>query len=364
MFGYAKEWLRRRLRDGLRLSELETRLNTLAGFPAEKLDAVLRAAEELKSLRPQPYSVSVVSEPPQGTVRGVPHAEEGPYQILNRSGLFVVGNARSGTTILMDILNSSPEVFLFSEYNLHILRRFPATDFGYGPSNRLEAFVARRLDQFPLYEKCSQIQPWLLELNDESMLWNHLSRHFPYVGDKIAMGAADYGGYSEPQLALELFKNIPFASAFLPLRSPIDAAASMRRKFSEIPSSRIVESVRDSLRCVLELYALMGRSVLVFHEDLQPAIIDEIAEHLQTKLTVSPDLVSKEFVTPWKDDPELKRMFPEWRALQELEEIYERIRERMQIDNKLLKTTRRREWIREWLDLIDDVLIPEVRATG
>src|SRR5204862_6445007 len=40
--------------------------------------------------------------------------------LLEKQGLFVVGHARSGTSILMQALNTSPDIFLLGEANLYV----------------------------------------------------------------------------------------------------------------------------------------------------------------------------------------------------------------------------------------------------
>jgi hypothetical protein len=43
-----------------------------------------------------------------------------PATLPPERGLFVIGAARSGTTILQNALNHSPAIFLFGEPNLHL----------------------------------------------------------------------------------------------------------------------------------------------------------------------------------------------------------------------------------------------------
>jgi len=53
-------------------------------------------------------------------------AREDAFNLSDR-GLFVVGHARSGTTILLDALNSSRDVYCLGEANLH--KTIEKTDF-------------------------------------------------------------------------------------------------------------------------------------------------------------------------------------------------------------------------------------------
>ncbi|MHC4179760.1 MAG: hypothetical protein ACYSWU_19805, partial [Planctomycetota bacterium] len=98
---------------------------------------------------------------------------------LSKSGVFIVGNARSGTTILFKCINLAKDVYLLGEGNLYANHGNPEFRSSYNETH--EHLRNPRAKGFFLPEP-----PVSLQGGMAYMAW--LARHYRYVGDKLAFG--------------------------------------------------------------------------------------------------------------------------------------------------------------------------------
>lgn len=207
--------------------------------------------------------------------------------------LYVVGYARSGTTILMDILNSSPDVFLFSELNLHVLRRFPDCFSSYGGDTFIEQFAVRKKSELPLLYKgaAPPLAGPATGTPDEYL--DSLGSRYRYVGDKIATAHRNMGGAWDIELLREFLDKEIQADAELvfTLRRPSTNLASIARMFPHVELPVWGKSLADAMVIILEAHARANRSRIVFHEDIGPTMITDLAYLLRVDCLISPDLV-------------------------------------------------------------------------
>ncbi|MCX7353068.1 MAG: sulfotransferase, partial [Proteobacteria bacterium] len=143
------------------LSDLSKRVNTLSdGISGldEKISTQLIQKDEKSSNKP-----------------------EDNFSLTNR-GLFVVGHARSGTTILLDALNSSRDVYCLGEANLH--KTVEKTDF----CNWFNAM--HRSFNNPLMKSS-----YLPDFSDQSGwgVLKKMSESYKFVGEKVAFRQEELG---------------------------------------------------------------------------------------------------------------------------------------------------------------------------
>jgi len=164
---------------------------------------------------------------------------------LNKT-LFIIGSGRSGTTILQNALNSCPDIYLFGEAKFHF---------------RLEIANARKFyndmhRSFGNQETKSTYLPAFFGGDgpfDEQL--RQLSRHYTYVGDKIAIGPCEYR-YSVSEFID--FHSEHFFSSYniFTFRAPRPTIVSINKIYSNVS---IFEKF-DSYLSIIELYIRMRRS--------------------------------------------------------------------------------------------------------
>lgn len=106
---------------------------------------------------------------------GAPEAAT-PDTAASGSELFVIGAARSGTTIMGDILNSSDDICLLSEANLHYSWEMPAFVYSFNNQHRNGGRLTSRSSYLP--------KSWIGLTAHETL--DELRKSFRIVGSKTA----------------------------------------------------------------------------------------------------------------------------------------------------------------------------------
>ena len=157
-----------------------------------------------------------------------------PWEELSRQGLFVIGHARTGTTVLQDALNDSRAIFLFNEPDFHSDPGTP--DF----RQRHNAMHRRYRNQETKGTFCP-------DLFGEDRSWDayfaRLCDHYRYVGSKVTINPNPTDPYND---ALLNFCTRKFydATYIFTFRDPLDVTVSTRGLVSyqghEPPSPDVV----------------------------------------------------------------------------------------------------------------------------
>lgn len=207
--------------------------------------------------------------------------------------LHVVGYARSGTTIVMDILNSSSDVFLFSELNLHVLRKFPELFSAYGGDGFVEHFAERKRKELPLSYKGAVPPSTDLDFLTPDQYVDAVGQSFRYVGDKIATAHRSMGGVLDIELLKDFLEQEDESGAVLifTLRRPSENLLSVSKMFPEAELKLWGKSIAEASVAIIESFLRGNQSYLVFHEDIGPSLIAELSELLGIKFSLSPELV-------------------------------------------------------------------------
>jgi carbamoyltransferase len=207
--------------------------------------------------------------------------------------LHIIGYARSGTTIMMDILNSSSEVFLFSELNLHVLRKFPELFSSYGGDGFVEHFAERKRKELPLTYKGAVPPSSDLDYLTPDQYVDAVGQSFRYVGDKIATSHRYMGGVLDLELLKDFLEQEDKSGAVLifMLRRPSENLLSISKMFPEADLKLWGKSIAETSIAIMEYFLKGNQSYLVFHEDINPSLVVELSELLGMKFTLSPELV-------------------------------------------------------------------------
>ncbi|HEX7376830.1 MAG TPA: sulfotransferase, partial [Pirellulales bacterium] len=193
-------------------------------------------------------------------------------QSLERGALFVVGCARSGTTILTRCLNCAPEIMLLEEplFFLHegvadFARAFNKQHAAMGNRRQKGSFVApaRRSEFGPLGLLC------------------RLHRDHRYVGEKVAWGPLGFPD-DWPRRYLDFqSRHFLHSQYVLILRTPVEAIWSMHKMFPEQPLPRLFETWLRSTSLLLDAYQLFPNCRVVFFNDLSQTLIKRLAHWLE-----------------------------------------------------------------------------------
>ena len=200
-------------------------------------------------------------------------------EALARRGLFVVGNARSGTSIFCRCLNYSRDVYLLEECNVHVNHHRP--DF-HAWFNRMH----RELGNLPSKGTYVPSPPVPLEGGLPYLRW--LSRHHKYVGEKVAfVPLGTYGGRPFQDVFFEFHSQFFYeAKHFLIVRTPAECTWSMQKLFPQAELAMVVESWLRSLAVCLDLYATFPHCWMVFFDRLSRETIAGISQILEVEIPV------------------------------------------------------------------------------
>ena len=182
--------------------------------------------------------------------------------VLGDKGVFIVGNARSGTAILCDCFNLSPEIFLLGEANVYLHHR--RDDFA-AKFNRQHEDVRNRRG------KGTYLPPAIAaESGGMAALWR-MGRFHRYVGEKIAFGPhGTVGGQSHQELFFAFHARYFYASKyFLTLRAPAECIWSMAKMFPQKDPRELYESWLNTLKIQLDLLHAFPNAYLILFENLR-----------------------------------------------------------------------------------------------
>jgi hypothetical protein len=197
----------------------------------------------------------------------------------DEQGLFVIGAARSGTTVLQNALNHSRDIFLLGEPEFH----FDMGDPGFAA--RYNALHRSWRNQETKSTFLPQLGP------SDGPLDDHLARLrtlYRWVGSKIVVNAARHPSWTQRMFDYHC-QNFYRARYIFTFRDPVAVICSTR------DLQALTDSQADTVRALLAnyaevicLYARMLRNLpnvrAVFHGDMTEATFVDLGEWLKADL--------------------------------------------------------------------------------
>ena len=198
-------------------------------------------------------------------------------EALSRKGVFVVGNARSGTTILQKCLNLSKDVYLLDESNVYVNHSKP--EFHSWFNRQHQEFKNARAKGTFIPEP-----PVPLDGGLAYLAW--LARHYRYVGEKTAFGPHGTWDGAPFQDACLRFQGRFFflGTYFLIVRTPVECVWSMHKMFPDATVESLIESWLRSVSVCMDFYAAFPNCYLLFFQDLTDETITVLSQILQTEI--------------------------------------------------------------------------------
>ena len=206
---------------------------------------------------------------------GAKHLQWKDAPHLEKQGLFVVGHARSGTTVLMRALNSSRDIFLLGEANLALeglkpgfARWYNQMHAGDGKPSTKDTFCPVATSEYAN--------------GVETLNW--LSQRFRYVGEKIAFRSHNLG--YDPQRFFEFHARNFFLSHYVcVIRHPADVLKSSREMFKPQNLLLYADSYLQTLLLILAFAETLPNVHVLFHESINQHAFDVLGERFGVDLS-------------------------------------------------------------------------------
>jgi hypothetical protein len=246
---------------------------------------------------------------------------------------FVIGPARSGTTILAQMINANHRAFLTTEANFHMAGAHPVFRDWYNNQHKMFGNQISKSCYAPNFGFAGENQ-W----------WKWLARaadHFELVGDQMAFSDLHIQIIDTHDF-MSFFEARFFRSKYIfTFRDPVQAVISSAMLWNKSPVS-LIAGWAAVVRLWADLIRIFPSTMTVLLEDLDAARIAKISTFLQIDLTESEALL---------DPRELRRHNPADIASGEVVEqlaprlqmIYHEIRETVAMERVLLQTDQKRE---------------------
>lgn len=206
---------------------------------------------------------------------------------LEKQGLFVLGSARSGTSILTKCLNLSPEIFLLEEPNF--FQNVHIEDFASFFNAMHRAFGSAPY-------KGTYVAPPVAAESGPLDLMARLCRQYRYAGAKVAVGPHDYPAEWK-RLYLDFHAKYFLRSRhFLTFRRPNETVWSMHKLFPDSPIERLFEAWLESVSLALDVYQVCPNSHLLFFDDFGTASLERLADLLGIEIRAPESMLGGVYV--------------------------------------------------------------------
>jgi Sulfotransferase family len=253
-----------------RLTDIEASLSTAQSSHGMVLDRLTDVEASLSALQEAFRYLHRVSTVATATTR-----RQKIRDSLSHNGLFVVGHARTGTSILQTALNTSPEILLLGEANLHLNHSKPCFAAWYRAMH--ESF------NNPPSKSASCPDP------DDSTgdAWDvllALRQHYRLVGDKFALRPRRLGyDFSGAFRFLQDY----FTGAYIigTLRNPREVLASNAKMFRPDDLNEYALSYLECLILEIDMVCTIDRATILVHGKIVPDTFILIGEWLGCDLS-------------------------------------------------------------------------------
>jgi hypothetical protein len=194
---------------------------------------------------------------------------------LGDRGLFVVGHARSGTSILVDALNTSSEIYCLGEAFFYQNHAYPDFSKNFNDIHRRNGNPKYKATYCP-------------DVGDVWSVLKHLAKRHKYVGEKLAF-RLDRLGYDLN--AFFDFSNKHFAQSHYVcvVRNPIDVISSNLAMFSngQVDADTVGNAITSHLetyQIIVSLATTLPNVYLLRHESINQETFSTLATYLKCSL--------------------------------------------------------------------------------
>ncbi|WP_376967241.1 sulfotransferase (plasmid) [Azospirillum sp. A26] len=189
--------------------------------------------------------------------------------------IFIIGHARSGTTILCDILNSDRNVFLLKEGEIYWRTELPHfPDF----------FNRKGASQNRTWLKGHYLPPCIPPSLRGDQVLTELAKFYPRVGDKIALGPR-----RPEQLGLweHFAKNYFHADYVFTIRHPLQAIVSMHRMFPANAYGDLIDTWLEAVSLMIRFMSFLPNVYVIPMERYSDRVLERLNGFLGTEAVVA-----------------------------------------------------------------------------
>jgi len=191
--------------------------------------------------------------------------------------LFVLGYGRSGTTVLLNALNTSDDMFLLGEANLYMRGSEPGFREQYNRKHEGWGNQATKSAYAPAL-------PGLPEEADGFAYLEALGAHYRYVGEKVALGPPASG--QNPRILRDaLEKRWSDAALIWSLRRPRFAIASGVNQLGRSNLAQEVSAMAETLLLFVHTSRIRRNVFAVLHEEVGSEDFHRLGKSLQVDLS-------------------------------------------------------------------------------
>ncbi|HET6879803.1 MAG TPA: hypothetical protein VFI31_06600 [Pirellulales bacterium] len=278
----------------------------------------------------------------QATTRSLPAAanerpgpDEESLRRLESQGLFILGAARSGTTILTRCLNRGREIMLLEEPSFYLNAH--TTDF-VGYFNELHASMGNR----PM--KGTYLAPPLMPEPGPLATLLRLGRDYRFVGEKAAVGPHDYPP-EWPRRYLDFQAKYFLRAKYVCIaRTPVESIWSMHKLFPDRPIPRLIEAWLRALALSLDAYNVFPEARLVFFDHLNDRMIERLGDWLDVAIPVTAGTFGRNYIRSAVRQGEIPGVLrPFTGVLRKCTDVYDELRENFSPDEHVYSSS-----VSEW----------------
>lgn len=193
-----------------------------------------------------------------------------PLESIERQGLFVIGPARSGTTILLNALNASPEIFLFGE--ACFFRRGDERDFARWYNHMHQSYGNHETKSARCPVVYGEQAGW-----QEYVQW--LGKRYELVGEKIALGPSHLGWDTEALLEFQEARFYGSRYVFT-FRNPASAARSATKLVGIDDVIVFLEGIVSTIVLYLRMVRTMPRVTAISLERVDETTFEKLSDFL------------------------------------------------------------------------------------
>lgn len=206
-------------------------------------------------------------------------------EAIERQGVFVVGCARSGTTILSDCLNVSRDVYMLQEGFFFNSAR-EASLVGEEHFDFAKVFNERHVQYRNQRAKGTYVPTAETPDRTPLELLNRFRSRYRYVGEKLAFGPAPhrFSEQWEDDFLTYQARHFYHSQYFITVRAPHETIWSMHKMFPDREFAQLFEAWLRALRTALDLYIALPNTQIFLLEWLDEGLVRRIAETLQIEI--------------------------------------------------------------------------------
>jgi hypothetical protein len=302
-------------------SQVNQQIDTLVGRMDHQLAIMLdrtreRLDQELDTLQPSLPPGEALA-PTQGDS---PLANFRPT--LESQGLFVIGSARSGTTILASCLNRSKEIHLLEEPDFFL--NHERKDF-------LGFFNQRHRSYGNYLRKGTFIPPSPSGADGAFDFLNRMRQRYRYVGEKMAISPHPYVyGEDWQTRCLDFYAKYFYgATYFFIIRAPNEVLWSMKKKFPELSTEELLEGWLQAVDFQIQMYLAFENTFIIFFDRLSAESLQDLSQLIGVKMDIPAGLINDRHKQSFLGPEEMPAFLEGYAELyRECQEIYDSMRER------------------------------------